>query len=323
MANMPPQLGQAGDIFYREQAKLAKDTASAVQSVWYSMTGTNFSEKAEWFTSVGSPAIAQLIRNGQFLSLSRAAQYMKVVETIQGMPGQAGFTPEAFMFETEPLEEVLNANVYTHIGNTLQGVPENTSMRLIAGSLVLNTASVVQDTGRDAVSAVTAAGDYYGYVRRLQLPSCKRCTVMAGKEFKKQTEFERHERCDCQTIPIAESYDDATTDPKEAIQKGQVTGLSKADTEAILEHDADISQVINASGGLSTETLFGQKVRTTTVGKSSRAIAGKRLGDLQKQKGSRYRQSQNTRLSVGQILKLAGGDPDRAKEMLYNHGYVT
>lgn len=322
MAKMPPQLGEASEVYYRAQAQLSKDTSALVERVWRSMEGDNFREKSEWFQTIGLPAVSRLIRNGQFLSLNRTQQYMVIVAAIQEVEGQALFNPEAFIYDAKALETVLESNMYRHIGMTLSGVPELVSMRLVSQSLVRATSGAVQDAGRDAISATIASGGYYGFVRKLQLPSCKRCVVLAGKEFRTNEGFDRHDLCDCVHVPVAESYDDATTDPIQAIKDGQVTGLSKRDTEAILEYGADVSQVINSSSGLVTENILGTKVKATTVGKSSRAVAGSRLGNLAKQQGSRYKQSQNTRLSVGQILKLAGGDQGRAKEMLFNHGFI-
>lgn len=39
---------------------------------------------------------------------------------------------------------------------------------------------------------------------------------------------------------------DLKANPFELVKSGQVTGLSKADREAILDHGADISRVVNA-----------------------------------------------------------------------------
>jgi hypothetical protein len=52
--------------------------------------------------------------------------------------------------------------------------------------------------------------------------------------------------------------------------------FTKAGAEAI-RHGADMAQVVNARQGITTATAFGQQVRATTVGTTSRGLAGQRL----------------------------------------------
>lgn len=322
MANMPPALGEAAGIYYARQVSTANETRELIQSVWNGMEGKNFQEKWEWFNAVARPAMLRIILNGEARSLLTTEEYLRVVSLVQGMEMPQVATA-AFVTPEDTLDAVLGSQMNNFVVETIQGKPENLA-KISAGVKFLQTAnSALMDVGRDATSAaMITSDDVYGYVRVLQHPSCKRCAVMAGREYKKNTQFQRHTNCDCQTLPIAEAYDDATTDPVQAIKDGNVTGLSKADTEAITEHGADVSQVINASQGTYKTNLLGEPVKATYTGTSSRAVAGRRLGDLEKQPGRRYRQTKNTRLTPSQILKLAEGNPERAREMLWNHGFV-
>lgn len=106
-------------------------------------------------------------------------------------------------------------------------------------------ASVVQEAARAAQEAAIAVQDEdLHYVRMLNLPSCSRCAVLAGRTYGWEADFLRHPGCDCTAIPVA-SYDDSLTqDPEELAREGLVTGLSKADLDAI-DHGADMNRVVN------------------------------------------------------------------------------
>lgn len=84
-----------------------------------------------------------------------------------------------------------------------------------------------------------------GYVRYLTAPSCSRCAVLAGRFYRYSQAFQRHPRCDCSMRPSTESVGrDLVSDPMAAFKSGQITGLSKADTDAI-EAGADLGRVVN------------------------------------------------------------------------------
>lgn len=132
--------------------------------------------------------------------------------------------------------------------------------------------------------------------------------------------------CDCRHIPATEDVaGDLTTDPRKAIEAGQVNGLSKADTRAIIDDHADVGQVINARRGM---TAAG----TTTEGTTRRGFAGKRLGAQAGARslaaGTRFgnatavRARSAPRLMPERIYELAGDDRDRAIDLLRRNGYL-
>lgn len=109
-----------------------------------------------------------------------------------------------------------------------------------------------------------------GYVRYLTPPSCSRCAVLAGRFYRYSTGFQRHARCDCSMRPTTESVGrDLISDPMAAFKSGQVTGLSKADAEAI-ENGADIGQVVNvrrkAAGLTEGSSVIARAGRLTPSG---------------------------------------------------------
>lgn len=115
--------------------------------------------------------------------------------------------------------------------------------------------------------------------------------------------------CDCVHIPVRDTDDSLRFDARRAIEAGQVKGLSKADTRAILEFGADPSQVINASKGMFTA---GGRTYTRT-GTSRRGIAGARilardieraLGGLESVQGRTFRNMTFSRTKALEYAEL-------------------
>jgi hypothetical protein len=124
-------------------------------------------------------------------------------------------------------------------------------------------------------------------------------------------------------IPASEDVaGDFRTDPRAAIKAGQVTGLSKADTRAIVEDGADVSQVINAKRGM--YTADGRKF--TTEGTTRRGVAGRRLeaagAEARKVRGQRVRRVDVPRLRPEQIYRDAV-DREDAIRLLRRFGFVN
>lgn len=166
-------------------------------------------------------------------------------------------------------EPVIQAK--TAIGN---GFGANLAMEAAGKKLATYVQTTAADTGRLAVAAGMAARPHAsGYYRMLRPPSCSRCAILAGKHFKWNTGFQRHPRCDCVHIPVQEADDSLEFDARQAIEAGQVTGLSKADTKSIVEHGADPAQVVNAQSGMYEAGQF----KFTTTGTTRRAVAGARI----------------------------------------------
>lgn len=105
--------------------------------------------------------------------------------------------------------------------------------------------SLVQDAGRSAESVATSARPSVGHVRYLSPPSCSRCAILAGRVYRYSDGFKRHPGCDCVMIPSTEdAAPDLVSDPSDLMSQGLVTGLSKADRQAIAD-GADLNKVVN------------------------------------------------------------------------------
>jgi hypothetical protein len=154
------------------------------------------------------------------------------------------------------------------------GLAPRLALEVAGKQLATYALTTTADAARLAVTAGMAARPHAsGYYRMLRPPSCARCAILAGKHFAWNRGFQRHPRCDCVHIPVQEADDSLAFDPRAAIEAGQVTGLSKANLKAIVEHGADPAQVVNAQAGMYD---IGQFTATTT-GVTRRAVAGARM----------------------------------------------
>lgn len=104
--------------------------------------------------------------------------------------------------------------------------------------------SLVQDVGRAAQSVAVTTRPRIGHVRLLSPPSCSRCAVLAGRVYRYSTGFLRHPGCDCVMIPTTLANPGLVQDPVDLMERGLVTGLSKADQQAIRD-GADFGRVVN------------------------------------------------------------------------------
>lgn len=196
-------------------------------------------------------------------------------------------------------------------------------------------ASLVQEVGRRAEGVEITARPRVGWVRMLTPPSCSRCAILGGRFYRWSDGFQRHPGCDCIHLPTTQ--DEASrylTDPGQLAEKGQVTGLSKAEMQAVRD-GADMNQIVNSHrGGLRTVEFGGHQITTTTEGTTRRGVFGgsdfaKSAGSTAQNVGRRgavanytVRTTNRARLSVGEIYDLSAGDRAQALRLLGLYGYV-
>lgn len=184
--------------------------------------------------------------------------------------------------------------------------------------------TLVGSTGALASGIDVAARPKVGYVRMLNPPSCRDCTVLAGRFYRWNKGFLRHPRCDCRHIPSTENNAaDLTTDPYAYFQslsaEDQTKVFGRAEARAIND-GADIFQVVNSRRGLkyagtsADGSRRGQKVvgSFTTEGTTKRGNFRSASGELTKGK----------RLTPEAIYELNGSDRAAAMADLRKYGYV-
>lgn len=150
--------------------------------------------------------------------------------------------------------------------------------------------SLVTDAARAAESVAVAVRPDIYHVRFVNPPCCSRCAILAGRVYRYSDGFLRHPGCDCSMTPTTVASP-LRQDPDELVRNGQVTGLSKADMQA-LRDGADLNQVVN--------------------------VRSKKAGLLE----AGHALTRGGRPTPAGIYRLAGDDRERALELLARHGYI-
>lgn len=305
---------QAAADHAKAAATITAATLAAMRRLWARLGTGNFD--TAWRTL--GPQLTMILTAGQLALAREASAYTLTAADEFGIAGASagGLVPEALAGVASD-GRALDSLLYEALipVRTLLGQGGGLRVSLEVGQEHLDRMVTTQmaDAGRAASSVETAVQrNVTGWVRMLTLPSCDRCAVMAGRFYRWNEGFDRHPRCDCKMIPADEDVaGDIRTDPLLAIKSGQVTGLSKADYKAIVEDGADVSQVINAKRGMSTEQVFGHRLKVTSEGTTRRGRARRAMGNAP------------VRLRPESIYKIAGADRNEVIRLLRHYGYIT
>ena len=304
---------------YARQQRL---TAAALASVRASWSKINSNTLDHSWAFVGPRVLVTISAIQRAAALDAVAYVPRVLDELDIDSPPAGRTAVGPLVgiasDGRPLSTLLHEPLIRT--KSLIGQGASTGESLAGGLVMLEriVATQIPDAARAATGIGIASRPRVGYVRMLNPPSCSRCAVLAGKFFRFNQGFARHPMCDCRHIPSTESMaGDLTTDPRKAIESGQVTGLSKADSRAIIDDGADVGQVINARRGMTVAGI-------TTEGTTRRGFAGKRIGGAQAPRapGERYRRTQQARPMPERLYQIAGDDRVRAIELLRRNGYL-
>ncbi len=151
-------------------------------------------------------------------------------------------------------QALVNPLAFTTSAETLNAMLEQVEVDWQFNRLI---ASLVQEAGRAAEGVAAASRPRVGHVRYLSPPSCSRCAVLAGRIYRWSDGFKRHPGCDCTMIPTTLASPDFVHDPVSLMRQGLVTGLSKADQQAIAD-GADFNQVVNVRNSKAGLTTAGR-----------------------------------------------------------------
>lgn len=288
---------------YRQQQRLTALTVAAARREWQRLGVEDFD--ATW--RVVGARLTTIVTAAQAAAAADGGRYVSAAVAELGLPSAAAgdVVPAAFAGEASdgrPLDSLLYQPVIqTRARMARRGLSLGAALAGAQTTLDVIVRTQVADAARQASGvAIAARPGVAGWVRMLNLPSCERCAVLAGKWFRWNEGFSRHPRCDCRHIPASEDMaGDLRTDPRAAIEAGQVRGLSQADTKAILD-GADVGQVVNAKRGMYTADVGGRPVKSTREG------AGRAL-----------------RLRPEEIYRQVGADRGEAIRLLSRNGYLN
>ncbi|WP_161605503.1 hypothetical protein [Pimelobacter simplex] len=248
-------------------------------------------------------------------------------------------SPAAFAGTTQlgwPIESPIET-IVSRLTADLDGEIARLQDSMLA-SLDIFVQSEIVAAGADAASVEIVAGhEWTRFVRVLDLPSCDRCVILAGRIYRDLEGFARHPRCDCQHWPVSSQREaeeaGLVTDPMAAFEQGLIGGyrihpdgstsfhssLSEADRRAIAD-GADIGAVVNAKRGggrrpkgmtnVVSAEIFNRTVKATLEGTTKRSAWRRAHPDLP------------IRLRPESIYEHAK-DRDDALRLLRLYGYVT
>lgn len=319
---LPAEALALADAQRVRQQTLAARLTQAAGARWQLLDRSNlagsWSQLAPGVLTLTTVALAEAGRGSQ--------QYVAAAMTAQGAtPDPAGSVTVAPLAgaasDGRPLNTLLDVPLLDALGFIADGMDVETALARGGTALTRILGTQVQDFARVPVG-VAQVNDraVRCWVRVTNPPSCSRCVILAGRVSHVQKAFHRHENCDCTNMPSAELVEPLS--PRALFDRMSAAdlryaGWSEADIRAIRDEGADIYQVTNAHRRLSSMTVAGRPVQTTTVAASRRGLAGSRLGAP--------RGGQAIRLTPESIYAEAerlGWSREQLIDQLRRHGYI-
>jgi GNAT superfamily N-acetyltransferase len=298
---------QVASVHYRRQAVLARRAAAAVERLWREVDRRNIA--ASWRELLAQALV--VVSSSQGIAAASSGIYVGDVLDELGLADIAAGHIQSQAFagiasDGRPLDGLLYRPAVKALRQIGAGASVNRAMAAGLLDLDMIVRTQIGDAGRVADGvAITARPEVGGYVRMVVGKTCARCLILAGKRYRWNQGFQRHPRCDCRHIPVAEDVpDDIRTDPSAAFRamsrEEQDRAFGKAGAEAIRE-GADMARVVNARRG-----MYVAGDRTFTTEAATRRGIGR-----------------STRLMPEQIYREAGNDRSEAIRLLRLHGYIT
>jgi hypothetical protein len=254
------------------------------------------------------PGAVQILAAGQILAATQADA--RVTSTVGrsalrvNAPGFAGRAADGRSLTTLLDEPVIAVKTAIAAGQALDEALGRGLVRL-----TMAAATEVTDAGRLATgAAITARPQVHGYVRVVNAPACGRCIVLAGRVYRWSDGFQRHPRCDCQMVPVADAGAKPPQSPRELFDAMDSSEQEKAFTVAgakAIRDGADLSRVVNAQRG-----MYEAGGRSLTTEATTR-------------RGRLPGQAEGARLTPRQIYREAGDDRAEAIRLLRRFGYLT
>ena len=330
-------LPQAARDFYALQQRVNATAANEVGRAWRRM-GDDFD--SSWRRQ--GPSILAVLTEAQNQMALAALDYVPNVLAETGIPDRpvADFRPDSLVgiaSDGRRLDTLAYGGVTEAKAAVGNGATTASALQQGGGWMDLMTKLQVADAARQAVGVMTASRkNLGGTVRVLNPPSCQRCAILAGRFYRWSQGFDRHPRCDCVNNPVP-SYEYAKaegflTDPMDAYRRGEIKDITEAQAFA-LDNGADISQVVNATRGMST-TATDTSLSARKIHLAEKARAGAEVQRAAVQAGSpdllgflpskvRNRGPIEGLPTPEGIYQQAAGDRDTAIRLLKEFGYIT
>jgi hypothetical protein len=273
------------------------------------------------------PSLLQLIMTAQVEAAVASTPYVDEAVRVQGggEPAIGEILPFAlpgWASDGRPLDSLLLSPAFTAIDALNRGatVPRALSFGLAHSQMI--AATQVSDAFRNAATVTSTTRQVTRYVRAITPPSCSRCIILAGADQFWKSDFKRHPRCNCISVPVVgDPREDLITDPKayfdhlSSAEQDRI--FTKAGAQAIRD-GADMARVVNArrkAAGMAG-AAEGQRNRLRR-----RDVAGQDLFTTAELTARGASGRQVVRLMPESIYEIAK-DPADAVRLLKLHRYI-
>lgn len=264
---------------YKQMQRLQALVVLSAADLWAEVSLADLS--GSWAAQV--PLLVPVLAGVQVKAASAGASYgaqtladQGLYEAPQHFVNPTGFS--GFASDGRTLEGLLYAPV-PHVKTLIAGGMDPRQALKSGGSFLTTiTRTQVADAGRGAAGVDIATRKNSGFVRMLNPPSCSRCSILAGRFYRWNAGFRRHNRCDCIHVASTESAikggrsEGLIHDPYEYFKslspEEQDRNYTKAGAQAIRD-GGDIFQVVNSRRGMKPGGLI------TTEGTSRRGNFGR------------------------------------------------
>lgn len=270
---------EAAVAHYKQMQRLQGLAVLVASQLWSEASLSDLT--GSWAAQV--PLLVPVLAGAQSKAAAAGASYGAATLAEQGLyEAPAGFVDPSgfagFASDGRTLEGLLYAPV-PYVKNLIGGGMAP-AQALASGGKFLTTITRTQvaDAGRGAAGVDVAARPNTGFVRMLNPPSCARCSILAGRFYRWNAGFKRHNRCDCIHLPSTQGAIDGgkseglVHDPYEYFKslssEDQDKNYTKAGAQAIRD-GGDIFQVVNSRRGMKPGGLL------TTEGTSRRGNFGR------------------------------------------------
>lgn len=263
MSTVAQQLPDAAVAFYQQGQKLSAVAVLEMRRLWRRMSLDDIDAAWGGIRSGTVTTLAAL----EVAAARGGGAYVADVLAEQGMdaPAVATVQPLAFARGSSglPLTDVLDtvpAAVKRAIGDGFREQALDRGLGLLEG--------IAETQVADAARLATTAGfvsrpDVQVWTRVLNPPSCGRCALLAGRQYKWNASFQRHPRCDCRALPATVAANDGRLfDPRAYFDSLDAAGQDKhfgKGVAARIRSGDDIYKAVNASRDRYRVRLAGER----------------------------------------------------------------
>lgn len=292
-----------------------------------------------------APLMTQQITNAQLVAADQAINYLTAMDKANNYtPAPVALVPRAFAGVMDDGREIAPA-LYGAVTNTKtligKGVAPSRAFESGAAFIALIGQGALNGLGRAADRTLSAGKGYTHYIRVVNGSGCSRCAILAGI-YSAAEAFKRHTSCQCSTVPlpgrdskIPAGLHDSPQSVFDALPASEQDRIfTKAGAEAI-RNGADPVKVVNARRGaygiqyathhyIPANPATSRRLTPITIGRRAdgsplnvyATVEGKYRGEF------RYTRTQSVRVMPEQLLKMAGDNPTRWRELLGRYGYL-